>query len=67
MRKLTFVVALLATVPFTAFAGETASAPGTVQYFVNLQDGDTVQSPGFPVWALLPQASMSKTPVIIIC
>jgi hypothetical protein len=52
MRKLTFVVALLATVPFTAFAGETASTPGTVQYFVNLQDGDTVQSPVKVVFGL---------------
>lgn len=52
MRKLTLVVALLATVPFTAFAGETASAPGTVQYFVNLQDGDTLQGPVKVVFGL---------------
>ncbi|MCZ4279754.1 DUF4399 domain-containing protein [Kiloniella laminariae] len=29
----------------SAFAGETASVPGTVQYFVNLEDGATVKAP----------------------
>ena len=45
MRKLPYIAAVLMAVPLTAFAGETPSAPGTVQYFTNLQDGDTVQSP----------------------
>ena len=29
----------------SAIAGETPSAPGAKQYFVNLQDGDTVKGP----------------------
>lgn len=43
---------LFATAAFSALllpsagnAGETPSAPGTTQYFVNLKDGDTVRSP----------------------
>jgi len=45
MRKLTLVAATLIMAPLAALAGETPAAPGSVQYFVNLQDGDTVQSP----------------------
>lgn len=45
MRTLTHLAAILMIAPLAAFAGDTPSAPGTVQYFVNLHDGDTVQSP----------------------
>ncbi len=46
MRHL-FAIAALSTLllPTAGFAGETPSAPGTTQYFVNLKDGDTVKSP----------------------
>lgn len=36
----------------TVFAGETPSAPGAEVYFVNLKDGDTVESPVTVVFGL---------------
>ena len=35
-----------------AIAGETPSAPGTKQYFVNLNDGDTVAGPVLVIFGL---------------
>ncbi len=52
MKLLSYTAALLLAAPLTAFAGETPSAPEAVQYFVNLQDGDTVQSPVTIVFGL---------------
>ena len=46
MRILTIPVLMLAvTLAGPATAGDTPSVPGTSVYFVNLEDGQTVQSP----------------------
>lgn len=46
MRHLFAIAAFSALLlPAAGQAGETPSAPGAKQYFVNLKDGDTVRSP----------------------
>lgn len=46
MKHLFAIAAISALLlPAAGMAGETPSAPGTKQYFVNLKDGDTVRSP----------------------
>lgn len=53
MKKLALITTLLAsTIGGTAIAGETPSAPGAKQYFINLKDGDTVTSPVKVVFGL---------------
>ncbi|WP_026481165.1 DUF4399 domain-containing protein [Ahrensia sp. 13_GOM-1096m] len=43
--KTVYAAMIILATSATAYAGETASAPGTTQYFVNLADGDTVEGP----------------------
>lgn len=45
-------VATAVALSFNAMAGETPSAPGAVQYFVNLEDGDVVSGPVKVVFGL---------------
>ena len=46
MNKYSIALSLgLAAISSVAFAGDTPSAPGAKQYFVNLADGDVVKSP----------------------
>lgn len=46
MKRLALIPAFVTlALSATAFAGETPSAPGAKQYFVNLKDGDVVSSP----------------------
>ncbi len=52
MKAISFAAALSVMPGSVAFAGETASNPGTTVYFVNLQDGDTVSSPVTVVFGL---------------
>lgn len=53
MKKAVLICAMAALLAAgTSYAGETPSAPGTKQYFVNLNDGDTVSGPVLVIFGL---------------